>query len=69
MENIPEKLEYLETTKALIKNKIESTGQNADVPLSEFPELIRNIPNTGAITYSQIDEFTRQAIEINGEKA
>ena len=69
MENIPEKLEYLETTKTLIKNKIESTGQNVDVPLSKFPELIRNIPNTGAITYDQIDEFTRQAIEINGEKA
>lgn len=67
--NIPEKLDYILETKELIKEKLDSTGQDTSVSFREYSDLIKNIPNTGAISYDDIDKFTRQAIEISGEKA
>lgn len=67
--NIPDKIDYLNITKDLIKDKLDSTGQDTNVPLSKYSDLIRNIPNTGAISYNQIDALTNLTIKINGEKA
>lgn len=68
--DIPEKLGYLEETKLLIKQKIDSTGQNTyKVPLSNYANLINNIPNCGAFPQSDIQRLTIQAINISGEKA
>ena len=67
--NIPDKIDYLNITKDLIKDKLDSTGQDTNVPLSKYYDLIRNIQNTGAISYNQIDDLTNLTIKINGEKA
>lgn len=69
MSAIPQKLDYLMETKLKIKDKIDQTFQDTNVPFDEYPNLIKNIPNTGAITPAQIDTFTRLAISINGENA
>lgn len=70
MSDINSKVKYLEETKSLIKKKIDSTGQNTtNVTFRNYVSLIKNIPNTGAITYDDIDKFTKQAIKISGEKA
>lgn len=67
---LPEKLGYLETTKSLIRQKINSTGQNTyRVPFDNYANLINNIPNCGAFPQSNIQELTIQAINISGEKA
>ena len=67
--NIPDKIDYLNITKDLIKDKLDSTGQDTNVPLSKYSDLIRNIPNTGAISYNQIDDLTNLTIKINKKKA
>lgn len=67
--NIPKKLNYMIETKTVIKDKIDKTNQNTDVPFRSYADLIRNIPNTGAMSYNDIDSLTRIAIGISGEKA
>lgn len=67
---IPDKLDYIQETKALISNKIASTGQNTKgVPFRDYTNLIENIPNTGAISEQQINDLTELVINISGEKA
>ena len=67
---IPEKLEYLEETKNLIKEKIESTGQSTyKVPFKDYANLINNIPNCGSFPKEDIQRLTIQTINISGEKA
>lgn len=67
--NIPEKLNYIIETKTVIKDKIAKTNQDTNVPFRDYTNLIRNIPNTGAMSYDDIDRLTRIAIGISGEKA
>ena len=67
---IPEKLDYLKETKNLIKEKIDSTGQNTNrVPFSNYANLINNIPNCGSFPQSDIQRMILQTINISGEKA
>ena len=67
---IPEKLEYIEETKELIRQKIESTKQNTyNIPFSNYANLIDNIPNCGSFPKQDIQRFTLQAINISGEQA
>lgn len=66
---IPDKLNYIANVKKEFKERLDTTGQSTDVPFRQYTNLIDNIPNTGAITLDQVDEFTRLAIEISGEKA
>ena len=67
--SIPDKLTHIKEVKKSIEEKIQSTGQNTNVPFRDYTKLIDNIPNTGAITPSQVNELTELAIEISGEKA
>lgn len=66
---IPDKLNYIANVKKEFKERLDATGQSTDIPFRQYVNLIENIPNTGAITPDQVDEFTRYAIEISGEKA
>lgn len=69
MPAIPEKITHIDEIKTSIKTKLNSTGQNTEVPLRQYSSLIENIPNTGAITPTQVNDLTKLAIEISGEKA
>lgn len=67
--NIPDKLDYINETKEQIKTLLNSTGQDTEVPFSKYPSLVSNIPNTGAISYDEINVLTELAIQISGERA
>lgn len=67
--SIPDKLTHVKEVKKSIEEKIQSTGQDTNVPFREYANLIDNIPNTGAITPDQVNELTELSIEISGEKA
>lgn len=66
---ITDKLNYISNVKKDFRERLDATGQSTSIPFRQFTNLIDNIPNTGAITPDQVDEFTRYAIEISGEKA
>lgn len=67
--SIPDKLTHVKEVKKSIEEKIQSTGQDTNVPFREYANLVDNIPNTGAITPDQVNELTELSIEISGEKA
>lgn len=66
---IPDKLTHAIEVKKTLKEALDKTGQETNIPFRQYTQLIENIPNTGAITPEQIDELTRLAIEISGEEA
>ena len=66
---IADKLNHVKEVKQGLKETLDKTNQDTNVPFRQYSNLIENIPNTGAITYNQIDELTRLAIKISGEKA
>ena len=66
---IPEKLDKIKQTKHEIKAVLDKTHQDTNIPFREYSNLIKNIPNTGALTQKNISDLTKLAIEISGEKA
>lgn len=66
---IPEKLDGIKATKLNIRNVLNTTNQNTAVPFRQYPNLISNIPNSGAISAEDVDRLTRLAINISGEEA
>lgn len=68
-QNIPEKLLYSLQVKDLIDAKLNYTNQNTNVPFNTFPNLIKNIPNTSAISPETYNALVIQTDAISGEKA
>lgn len=66
---IPDKLMHAIEIKKVLKEELDKTGQETNIPFRQYAQLIENIPNTGAITPEQIDQLTKLAIEISGEEA
>lgn len=66
---IPEKLENIKSVKAEIRNILNTTNQNTNVPFRQYCDLIENITESGAMTLEQVNSLTRQIINISGEEA
>ena len=66
---VEDRLNYLETTKGLIKQSIANFDETItdDTPFSEYPEYIQNIIDTSIIPQSELDALVIEAININGE--
>lgn len=69
MPALPDKLKYIQDTKNQIGNKIKSTGQDTNVPFRQYANLIKEIPNLGALSQEDINKLTELTIDISGEKA
>ena len=67
--DVPQRLIKLEETKQKITDIFKSTGQNTNIPFRQYTELIKNIPDSGAMTYDEASELAALAIKINGENA
>jgi len=67
--SIPDKIMHLSKVKEAIKTTLDKTNQDTNVPFRQYTKLIENIPNTGALSLEDIDELTKFAIDISGEKA
>lgn len=66
---VPEKLDGVKATKLNIRNVLNTTNQNTAVPFRQYPNLISNIPNTGAMSADDVNRLTMMAINISGEEA
>lgn len=69
MPALPDKLNYIKETKTQIAEKIKSTGQDTNVPFRQYADLIKEIPNLGALSQDDINMLTELTINISGEKA
>lgn len=66
---IPQKLKKIKQTKQEIKTSLDRTHQNTNIPFRQYSNLIRNIPDSGAMTHSDVNRLTALAIQISGEEA
>lgn len=67
--DIPKRLDNIIDIKNKFDKNFKSVGLNTNIPFRQYSDLIKEIPNTGAITSDEIDISTILAIDINGEKA
>lgn len=70
MNGIEERLEYLDTTKSLIKDAINETGGSLtnESAFSEYPNQIKHIIGTTIIPQSDLDKFVEKTRSISGFK-
>ena len=69
MPALPDKLNYIKETKTQIADKIKSTGQDTNVPFRQYADLIKEIPNLGALSQEDINKLTELTIDLSAEKA
>lgn len=69
MNGVKARLDYLEDTKTIIKNAINSIGGNIDdtIEFDEYPSIIDTLIEEDTIPQSTLDNFVNDLGAINGE--
>ncbi len=66
---IPEKLENVKKVKKELKTQLLRAKLDTNVKFREIPDLIKKVPDSGAMTQDDINTCANILININGENA